>query len=279
MKGPLRIWVQGAGEMASGVALCLARAGCALTLAERPDPVAVRRMVVFSEAVYEGQAQVEELSARLADRPDPMAEAGSVTVVVDPSGALLSRFEPHAIVDGRLTKRQPLPLPRGRTPLIGLGPGFTCGVEADLVIETHRPEGPGRLITRGEAAPNTGTPGLMGGHALTRVVRAPVAGRFDPQVAIGDMVTEGQLLGHVQGHQVTAGVGGLIRGLVHPLAELSEGEKVGDVDPRGRAIDPQRVSDKALAIGEGVLAGLVHLGLIPKNPSRGRFKDGSGVKN
>jgi len=279
MTAPLRIWIQGAGEMASGVAMVLARVGCAVTMAERPDPVAVRRMVVFSEAVYNGQAKVEELSARLADGPDKSAASGSVTVVVDPSGSMLPSFAPHAVVDARLTKRQPHPLPCGRAPLIGLGPGFTCGVEADLVIETHRPEGPGRLITCGAASPDTGTPGLLGGHSSSRVVRAPVAGRFTPVVAIGDLVSEGQVLGNVQGHQVTARVGGLVRGLVHPRAELSEREKVGDVDPRGLAVDPRRVSDKARAIAEGVLAGLVHLGLMPENPSRDSFKDGSGVKN
>jgi len=192
---------------------------------------------------------------------------------------MISSFEPDAVVDARLTKRAPRPLARGKIPLIGLGPGFTCGLDADLVVETHRPEGPGKLITQGSAAPNTGTPGEMGGHSLARVVRAPVAGRFVPVSAIGDLVEKGQVLGHVEGFPVAAGVAGLVRGLVHPRAELYEGEKVGDVDPRGRAVDPDRVTDKALDIGQGVLAGLVHLGLMPENPPYGKFQGVSGGKN
>jgi len=257
-----RVWIQGAGEMASGVAVALVRAGCQVVLAERPAPAAVRRRVCFAEAVFRGRTAVEEVPGRLRALPPPGPDPrGGVTVVVDPGGMLLPLFAPHAVVDARMTKRAPRPLAGWTGPVIGLGPGFEVGRDADVVVETHRPAGPGRLITAGSAAPDTGRPGAVGGRTTARVVRAPVAGRFRPAVRIGDLVAEGDVLGHVAGQPVRAGLAGMVRGLVDGAAELSTGEKVGDVDPRGVAVDPDAVSDKARAIGDGVLAALAALGI------------------
>lgn len=252
----MRIWIQGAGEMASGVAVCLVREGHEVILAERGNPLAVRRLVCFSEAVTRGHARVEEVPGRLGTLPRVVPVTGAVTVVVDPGGTLIPLARPDAVVDARLTKVEPGPLTLAGIPLIGLGPGFVCGRNASLVIETHRPAGPGRVITEGSAAPDTGRPGDVGGHTVARVVRAPRAGRFVPLVAIGDLVHAGQVLGHVGDEEVVSRLDGMVRGLVHPRTELSQGEKVGDVDPRGRDMDPKKVSDKALAIGGGVLAAL-----------------------
>ena len=251
-----RVWIQGAGEMASGVAVRLVREGHEVILAERGNPLAVRRLVCFSEAVVRGHARVEEVPGRLGTLPRVFRVAGAVTVVVDPGGTLIPLARPDVVVDARLTKVEPRALPLGDIPLIGLGPGFVCGRNASLVIETHRPAGPGRVIHEGRAAPDTGRPGDVGGHTVSRVVRAPVAGRFVPLVAIGDLVRAGQVLGHVGGQEVSSRLDGMVRGLVHSRTELSPGEKVGDVDPRGREVDPRKISDKALAIGGGVLAAM-----------------------
>jgi xanthine dehydrogenase accessory factor len=83
---------------------------------------------------------------------------------------------------------------------------------------------------------------------------------------IGDLVVLGETVGEVGGVAVRAGCAGLLRGLVHPDVELSAGEKVGDVDPRGSAVDPALISDKALAVAGGVLEGLIRLGVVPRRP-------------
>lgn len=259
-----RIWIQGAGEMASGVALVLVRAGYPVILAERPSPLAVRRRVCFSTALRRGHATVEEITGRLSGLPPAELPPNEVAVVVDPAGAMIPLWRPAAVVDARMTKRDPVALPWGNALRIGLGPGFVAGDHVDLVVETHRPAGPGRLIDAGEAVPDTGIPGNVGGRTASRLVRAPVAGIFRPAARIGDLVSAGQTLGRVAGRPVTAGLAGLVRGLVASGTELSAGEKVGDVDPRGAAVDPALVSDKALAIGEGVRAGLKKVGLGPE---------------
>jgi xanthine dehydrogenase accessory factor len=167
------------------------------------------------------------------------------------------------VVDGRLTKRAPEPLQREGIPLIGLGPGFTAGREADLVVETHRGERVGLVIHHGTAAAATGVPGPVGGETLRRVLRAPGPGRLLAGKRLGDQVVVGEEIGVVGERPLLATLDGCLRGLIHPSVELYAGMKVGDIDPRGRDVDPALVSDKALAIGGGVLEALLSLRIRP----------------
>ncbi len=263
MKTAGNIWIQGAGELASGVAVRLVRSGFRVVLAETERPLAVRRLVSFSEAVYAGRTQVEDVSGALVESNAVTFRSGRVEVVVDPGGSLLPGLAIGAVVDARMTKKPPEPLPTGTAPVIGLGPGFTCGQDADLIIETHREARLGEVISKGTAAPNTGVAGLVGGQTGLRVLRSPAAGCLTSLFEIGDLVQEGMVLGHVGGIPVVSGLTGMIRGLVHPEAELSPGVKVGDVDPRGSDVNPALVTDKALAVGGGVLEALLRLNVLP----------------
>jgi xanthine dehydrogenase accessory factor len=258
------IWIQGAGELASGVAVRLWRRGYRVVMAEEAAPRAVRRLVAFAEAVYAGRHDVEEVPGVRVDRADAVGfAAGPVVVVVDPAGTQLRRLCPDVVVDARMTKRPPLPLPEGPWPVIGLGPGFRCGREARFVVETQRGPQLGALLAAGEAAPNSGAPGLIGGEDRRRLLRAPAAGRCVSRHRIGDLVTAGECVGEIDGVPVVSRLDGRLRGLIHPDVELSVGEKVGDVDPRGLDVDPARISDKALAVGGGVLMALARLGIEP----------------
>jgi len=182
---------------------------------------------------------------------------------VDPEARHLPSAQAAAVIDARMTKKQPIALPLSGELYIGIGPGFKCGRDADMIIETHRGARLGEVVYKGEAFRNTGIPGVVGGQSANRVVYSPAAGRLKPEVAIGDMVTRGQQLGTVAGQPVFSRLDGQVRGLVHPSAELLSGEKVGDVDPRGQDVDPALVTDKALAIAGGVLEALLGAGVLP----------------
>jgi xanthine dehydrogenase accessory factor len=257
------IWIQGAGEQASGIAWRLVRSGYRVVAAETERPTTVRRLVSFSEAVYAGRAEVEGIPGVLRSGDDARPVPGEVTVVVDPRATLLEITAPAVVIDARLTKRTPKPLPHGPTPLVGIGPGFVAGRDADLVVETHRTARPGLVISDGGALPPTGIPGDVGGETLRRVLRAPCAGRMRPRCELGDLVAEGDIVAEIGGRELRAPFAGRVRGMIHPSVELTEGMKVGDVDPRGEAVDPFRISDKALAIGGGVLEALLALKVIP----------------
>jgi len=260
---PGAVWIQGAGELASGVGWRLVRCGYAVVMAEVARPRAVRRLVCFGEAVYTGRVVIEGIPGRLVAPEAAEFAAGEAIVIVDPQGSQLPRLQPAALVDGRMTKQPPRLLPAGPWPVVGLGPGFACGRDAALIVETQRGARLGSVIASGSAAPDTGVPGPVAGVAGERVLRAPAAGRLRARVGIGDLVAAGQGIGEVAGLPVVTAIAGRVRGLAHPDVELTAGEKLGDVDPRGAAVDPSLVSDKALAVAGGVLEALLRLGVRP----------------
>ena len=161
------------------------------------------------------------------------------------------------MIDARLAKHN-IDTHIEQAPLvIGLGPGFSAGVDCHAVIETMRGHRLGRVIWQGAALPNTGTPGIVAGKGAERVLRAPAAGVVTWQEEIGTAVSAGQLLGTVNGAAVTAPFGGVIRGLIAPGTAVRQGLKIGDVDARADRAACFTISDKALAIGGGVLEALL----------------------
>ncbi len=257
----LTIWVRGAGEMASAVAHCLYRVGFRVLMSELPIPLSIRRTVAFSEAVFTGRWEVEGVPAQRCDIPaaTDLISQGIIPVVID--NPQIDTLHPHVMVDGRMLKRQTRDI-RAYAPFtIGLGPGFEAGSNCHAVIETMRGHDLGKVIWQGAAQPHTGVPGEVGGETLRRVVNAPADGQVRWSVDFGDLVRENDLLGSIDNtHELRAPVAGLVRGLISPKVHLKKGLKIADIDPRGGAIDFRTISDKARAVGRGVLeAILVHL--------------------
>lgn len=264
----LPILIRGGGDLASGVALRLHRAGLKVLISELAQPLAVRRTVSFAEAVYEGRVTVEELTARLVEQGQIRAawEAGEIPVLVDPQASILSKLQIPVVIDGRLTKLPPAPLPVDVALHIGLGPGFHAGQDCQAVIETRRSHTLGRVYWDGTTQSDSGQPE---GNPR-RVLRAPADGQLVGYAQIGEHLEEGDLVAEIhpatrnrgseidnQKSKIVSPFKGVLRGLIHPGLQVRQGLKVGDVDPRD---DPQMcylVSDKALAIGGGVLEALL----------------------
>ncbi|MBU4565941.1 MAG: EF2563 family selenium-dependent molybdenum hydroxylase system protein [Proteobacteria bacterium] len=257
----LRVLIRGAGEMASGVAHRLSRAGLQVVMTEIAEPLAVRRAVSFCEAVYDGRKQVEGLTACLVSGPAEARMAwkrGELPVLVDPEMACLQELAPAVIVDALLAKRNTGLAPEMAPLTIGLGPGFSAPQDAHLVIETNRGHNLGRLIYEGQAAANTGQPGDIGGYTHQRVLRSPAVGVFTPLASFGQAVAAGQAVGRVADQEVCVKVGGVLRGLIRPGIRVEKGWKVGDVDPRNQLEYLDTISEKARAIGGSVLEGIMH---------------------
>ena len=257
----MRVVIRGAGDLASGVALRLWRAGMDVVLLDVEKPTAIRRTVAFSEAIVHGVQRVEDVTARLAtaETAEETLAAGYIPVLVDPEGRSVPKLKPDALVDAILAKRNLGTEIRDAPVVIGVGPGFTAGVDCHAVVETMRGHSLGRVIREGSAIPNTGIPGLIGGFAGERVLRAPAAGLFHPLRDIGDAVTEGEVLATVEGKSMPATLTGILRGILPEGTEVFPGMKAGDIDPRCQRSHCFTASDKALAVGGGVLEAILAL--------------------
>ncbi len=258
------IIIRGGGDLASGVALRLHRVGFQVAILELEKPLAVRRTVSFSEAVYEGSQTVEGATARIvsADQFQVTLEAGEIPLLIDPNANILRNefmTSPRStfVVDARLIKQSLEPLAADIPLHIGLGPGFSAGENCHAVIETRRSHTLGRVYWQGHPQPDSGQPE----GDPRRVLRAPASGIISANAEIGDHVKEGQLIATVQSadqkSEINSPFAGILRGLIHPSIEVTEGMKIGDVDPRGDASVCKLVSDKALAVAGGVLEAIL----------------------
>ena len=264
------VLIKGAGELGSGVAWRLHRAGFGVVMTDREQPLAVRRTVAFCEALALGEWTVEGVTARRAETPQHAREllrSGVIPVLADPRAACRTTLSPWAVVDAIMAKRNTGTSLADAPVVVALGPGFEAGVDCHAVVETHRGHFLGRVYYEGRALPDTGVPAERGGHGAARVLRAPVAGVFWGVRRIGERVAPGEVVGHVhpktpggQAAAVSAAIGGVLRGLLRDGTEVPAGLKVGDVDPVAEPRWCFTISDKALAVAGGVLEALLVLG-------------------
>jgi xanthine dehydrogenase accessory factor len=261
----LLVVIRGAGDLATGVAWRLRACGVAVVALELPEPLTVRRTVALSSAVVNGEVVIESDSSNpligvavssFEEARRVALEGLRVPVLVSPS---LPEERVDVVVDARLAKSA-LDCAITDAPLvIVLGPGFTIGVHCHAAVETQRGPRLGRVLWEGTPEPNTGSPGEVGGRGVERVIRNPVDGVVTWQTDIGDVVKRGQTLGLVSGKRqripVIAPFTGVVRGLIANGSTVKAKTKIGDVDPR-LDVNPHEISDKALAIGGGVVEAL-----------------------
>ena len=253
-----RAVVRGGGEMASAAARLLFLSGLRVVVLEREQPLAVRRLVSFADAVFSGERSVEGVSGRLVDADAvPDGALSYVPVVVDPEGRSLARWSAEVVVDARMAKRVSVERHARAAFLIGLGPGFTAGVDVDAVIETQRGPDLGRVLWSGAAEADTSLPSPVLGHTEKRVLRAPRTGTFHERMDLGAVVVPGDVIGDVDGDPVTTPIAGLLRGVLKGGVSIEAGTKVGDVDPRGPGVNAAVVSDKARTVAAGVLEAIL----------------------
>lgn len=249
--------VRGGGDLATGVVYRLRRAGLPVIVLELDRPRTVRRGAAFAEAMFVGETTVNGLIARrmtLPDLIDPLAAASEfIPVLIDPEGEAIRRWRPAIVVDARLAK-QPLDTTMTAAPfVVGLGPGFVAGAHCHAIIETNRSHDLGRVLWQGSAFPDTGQPEAVLGFEKERVLRAPRAGTLHTRRAIGDLVAYSDLIAEVDEQPIVAPFIGILRGLIYDGLTVAAHEKIGDIDPRGNRAACFTISDKALAVGGGVV--------------------------
>ena len=261
------IIVRGGGDLATGTIYKLKKSGFPVLILEVKNPSAIRRNVAFSEAIYQRQQTVEDMTCFRADflqQAENFLQEDKLTILVDPKGEAIAKLKPLAVVDAIIAKRN-LGTAKTMAPVtVALGPGFVAGEDVDAVVETKRGHNLGRVIWSGSAAPNTGVPGLIGGFGKERVMHSPAQGILKNVKKITDTVTKGEVIAVIETGSdmvpVEASLDGILRGLIRDGYPVTKGFKIADIDPRSEEYENCfTISDKARCIAGGVLEAILQL--------------------
>jgi xanthine dehydrogenase accessory factor len=271
MKKPLVV-VRGAGDIATGVICRLYKSGFDVVALEIAKPSVIRRTVSLAQAVYDGDMTIEGLSSRVANDFEnalELLEKNIIPVLIDEKAAFAYYAKENipnylAFVDVTIAKKN-IGTRIDMAPIVvGVGPGFSVGTDVNAIIETMRGHDLGRVLYEGSAKPNTGVPGEIGKESLKRLLKSPSDGIIKNNFNISDSVVAGQIVQTVvsddgEVHPIAAEISGVIRGLISEGYVVTKGLKVGDIDPRDVFQNCFTISDKALAIGGGVLQAILEL--------------------
>ena len=255
--------LRGGGDLGTGAALRLQRAGWRVLITELAQPLVIRRAVAFASAIYAGTIEVEGTLAQRIDRVDEVDRVWALDrlpIIVDPDRSISAPLNSAALIDAIMAKYNTGTRLTDAPIVVALGPGFAAGVDCHAVVETNRGHNLGRVYYRDSAEADTGVPGQIGGENNRRVLRAPVAGVFRAERKIGDVVKTGEVIGYVGSLPLAAQIDGVLRGVLADGLSIVGRTKVADIDPRGDVRHCFSVSDKAWAVGGGVLEAVMFLG-------------------
>ncbi len=223
--------VKGAGEAGTGVAHHLWLSGYRVLCTDLPRPTVIRRSVAFATALYDGRATVDGVQAERISQADEafyLWSRETLPVMADAAGRIIGLLHPEIVIDAIMAGRNLGTQRSDAAYVIALGPGFEAGLDCHAVL----------------------------GNAETdscHSVRAPSTGIIRGRRAIGDSVRPGDAIASIGTTPVTAGINGVLRGLIHDGLLVDAGKRVADIDPLG---DPKRCftqSEQTLAIGVSVL--------------------------
>ena len=263
--------VRGAGDLATGVVYSLYKAHFKVIILETQHPSAIRRKVALSEAVYDGESKVEDIKAVLIKNYEEALniiankDYKEIPILIDPNCEILNHIKPTFLIDAIIAKKNLGTNKSMAKYTIALGPGFTAGKDCDIVIETMRGHNLGRMYLEGEAIPNTGIPGNIGGKEAERVIHANSDGIIENIKNIGDFVREKEVIAYIINNdnkkiEVIAPFEGLLRGIIRDGFKVHNGLKIADIDPRKSEYDNCfTISDKARNLGGAVLTAMMYL--------------------
>lgn len=253
--------IRGAGDLATGVAYRLHKSGFRVLMLDIETPLVIRRTVSFAQAVYDGEIEISGVKGIKVETLDEIVAAWDreeIPVVVDEKADMIRRIRPKIVVDAILAKKNLGTRIDMADIVIGMGPGFTAGVDVDAVIETQRGHYLGTVILEGRPAEDTGVPGNIGGFTKERVIHSPAAGTIKNINKIADVVKAGEVIATVDGVPVHATIDGVLRGLIQEGLYVRKGLKIADIDPRDVVKHCFSISDKARAIAGGVLEAIMY---------------------
>ncbi len=259
------IVVRGAGDLATGIIIKLHNCGYKVIALEIEKPTSIRRLVSFSEAVFKGQVQIENVEGKFFDNIDDALEFDGVSVLVDEQCKIIKELTPFCVIDSILAKKNIGTKIDMAEIVIGVGPGFNAGVDCHAVIETKRGHNLGRIYYKGFAIENTGVPGEIMGYSSQRVIYAKYTGELEIIKDITSVVKKGEIIATISGENVYATIDGVLRGIISDKIFVVKGMKIADIDPRMHEINNcNTISEKARCVAGAVLEAILYLDKVRK---------------
>lgn len=259
--------IRGAGDVATGIGHRLHRCGYKVLHLDIEKPMVIRRTVAFTQAIFDGEAEVDGVKCKLVENIDDINDAFEndyVAVMVDQEAKIIDLLKPDVVVDAIIAKKN-LGMNRDMAKTtIAVGPGFVAGEDVDVVVESNRGHFLGSIILDGIAVPNTGEPGNIAGFTSERVIRANANGVINNVSEIGDLVKKGEPIAYIGEAIIEASLDGVLRGLITDGTDVHTGLKIADIDPRGDKSYCYTITEKARAIGGAVLEGILHMEKLRK---------------
>ncbi|MGV8146790.1 MAG: selenium-dependent molybdenum cofactor biosynthesis protein YqeB [Alkaliphilus sp.] len=256
------VLIRGGGDIATGIAYKLFKCGYEVVITEIEKPTVIRRTVSFAQAIFDGEANVEEVTAvkvHDVDGIEKVLKQKRIAIVIDDNGCIINKLKPHVVVDAILAKKNLGTHIHMAKMVIGVGPGFEAKKDVHAIIETNRGHYLGKVITSGTAQNDTGIPSNIGGYTYERVIRAANEGEIIHISKIGDEVKAGQVIAFIDKYEVKAKISGVLRGIIQAGIYVRVGAKIADIDPRAEREYCFSISDKARAIAGGVLEAIICL--------------------
>lgn len=257
----LKVLIKGGGEVASAIAHKLYRAHFNVCMTEISRPTAVSRGVCFSEAIYDGEKEVEGVTARLVGSPDDVFQAWReeiLPIVIDEKSEIITTLLPHVVIDAIMAKRNMGTTINEAPFVIGLGPGFYAGKDAHAVIETNNSENLGKVLFEGTAEKNTGIPIPVQGLTYERAYHATHDGLFVTDKEMGDPVKKGDIIATVGGEEIRAQIDGTLRALLRNNIYVQEETKLAEIDPVADREICYLIRAKMRTIAGGVLEAILN---------------------
>lgn len=266
------ILVRGAGDLASGIIWSLSYAGFKVVCVDIDKPSCIRTEVSFSNAIYDGTKTLNGITCvHVTDVSgiEVIHKQGKVALMIDPEVKILKKIKFDVVVDAIIAKRNIGTTIDMADVVIGVGPGFTAGLDCHYAVETMRGHMLGTVYETGSPIPDTGVPGLIASHSSDRVMHSPCEGVFHNIHKIGDIVMKGEVLSNIEEYvdgkptgktvELHASIDGLLRGILRDGFHAKGGLKCADIDPRiSERANSFTISDKSRAIGNATLCAVLH---------------------
>jgi xanthine dehydrogenase accessory factor len=255
--------VRGAGDLASGIIAKFHNCGFKVLALESEQPTAIRRLVCFSEAVWNEEVTIEDIKAVYAENEEDICrhlDEGKVVVTRDPQCELITRLKPEVIVDAIIAKVN-IDTKISMAPIVvGVGPGHVVGIHCHAAVESKRGHDLGRVYYEGTPKANTGIPGEIGGYTKERVCYAPHEGYLEVLKDITQTVMAGEVIAKIGDVEVKSSISGMVRGMLRHGTKVGIGTKMADIDPRVDQLNNcYSISDKARCIAGGALEAVLYL--------------------